>query len=136
MNRRLPAFAVFLDYYGVLRQHGEIDPDVLAFVREVRAAGRPVVLCSNAEGDLHAELASAGVDGDFDVVLTSGQVGWPKPSKPFFEAACAAVDVEARRCLLIDDADRNVRGARAAGLVALRFTHNADLGYAKRALGL
>jgi putative hydrolase of the HAD superfamily len=135
-NRRLPAFALFLDYFGVLRQHGAIDPEILAFVRELRAAGRPVVLCSNAEGDLRDLLAEAGVDGDFDAIITSGEVGWPKPSRPFFQAACAAIDVEPRRCLLLDDTDRNVQGARAAGLVALRFTGSSDIGYARRALGL
>lgn len=136
MNRRHPAFALFLDYDGVLCRDGRIDQDVLAFARAVRAAGRPVVLCANAETELRAELDAAGAGGDFDAVILSVEVGWAKPSRPFFEAACAAAATEPRRCLLLDDTDRDVRGARAAGLVALRFTAADDLGYAARALGL
>ncbi|MBB5872206.1 FMN phosphatase YigB (HAD superfamily) [Allocatelliglobosispora scoriae] len=135
MNLRKPAFALFLDE-GVMRQAGVVDSEVLAFVREVRAVGRPVVLCANTDDDLRAELAAAGIADDFDAVITSGEAGWFKPSKPFFEVATAAVETEAKRCLLVAATDRDVRGARAAGLVAIRFTTTADLGYARKALAL
>ena len=40
------------------------------------------------------------------------------------------------RCLFVDDQERNVRGARAAGLSAYRWNGPADLPYLRAALGL
>jgi putative hydrolase of the HAD superfamily len=115
---------------------GELVPEVVAFVREVRAAGVPVALATNATSDLPDDLAALGIADDFDVVVNSSQIGLHKPSKEFFEAACRAIGVPAVRCLFIDDQDRNVRGARVAGLSAYRYDPPDDFRYVRAALGL
>ena len=115
---------------------GEVVPEVLAFVREVRAAGIPVGLATNATNDLQADLEALGIADVFDVVVNSSDIGVHKPAREFFLAACAAVKVAPERCLFVDDQDRNVRGARAAGLSAYRFQPPDDLHYVRAALGL
>jgi putative hydrolase of the HAD superfamily len=115
---------------------GEVDPDVLALVREVRAAGRPVGLATNATDRLDADLAALGLTGELDVVVNSSVVGEPKPSKAFFAAACLALGVPPARVLMVDDSDRSVRGARVAGLAAYRWTGPAGLRYLRAALDL
>jgi putative hydrolase of the HAD superfamily len=115
---------------------GEVDPQVLAFVREVRAAGRPVGLATNATDDLHDDLVRLGIDAEFDVVVSSAVLGTHKPAPEFFAAACRAVGTAPARCLFVDDDDRNVRGARAAGLAAYRWSGPADLRYLRGALAL
>jgi putative hydrolase of the HAD superfamily len=114
---------------------GEVDPDVLAFVREVRAAGTPVGLATNATDDLPADLAALGVADDFDAVVSSADIGVHKPAREFFHAACRAVGAPPERCLFLDDDDRNVLGARAAGLSAFRYISAADFTYVRAALG-
>jgi putative hydrolase of the HAD superfamily len=116
--------------------HGGIVPEVLAFVRSVRQAGVRVVLATNATDALDLDLDAFGVTGDFDAVANSSVIGSYKPQKEFFLAACSMVDASPSQCLLIDDTDRNVRGARAAGLSALRFSGPEDLSYARAALSL
>ena len=116
--------------------HGGIVPEVLAFVRAVRQAGVRVVLATNATDVLDLDLDAFGVTGDFDAVANSSVIGSYKPQKEFFLAACSLVDASPSQCLLIDDTDRNVRGARAAGLSALRFSGPEDLSYARAALSL
>jgi putative hydrolase of the HAD superfamily len=115
---------------------GEIVPEVLSFVREVRAAGIPVGLATNATADLRDDLVVLGIADDFDAVINSSEIGLHKPSKEFFQAACRAVAVPAVRCLFIDDQDRNVRGARAAGLSAYRYDPPDDFHYVRAALGM
>jgi putative hydrolase of the HAD superfamily len=115
---------------------GEIVPEVLGFVREVRAAGVPVGLATNATDDLSADLAVLGVVDDFDAVVSSAQAGVHKPARAFFHAACLAVGSPPERCLFVDDDDRNVRGARAAGLSAYRYSTPDDFAYLRSALGL
>lgn len=115
---------------------GEIVPEVLEFVRTARTAGVRVVLATNATDILDLDLDRLGVAGDFDAVANSSAIGSYKPQKDFFLAACALIDTPPANCLLLDDSDRNVRGARAAGLSALRFSGPADLSYARSALSL
>jgi putative hydrolase of the HAD superfamily len=116
--------------------HGAIVPEVLTFVRAARQAGVRVVLATNATDALDLDLDMFGVTGDFDAVANSSALGTYKPQKEFFVAACALVDTPPERCMLVDDSDRNVRGARAAGLSALRFSGPADLSYVRAALSL
>ncbi|GGM20159.1 HAD family hydrolase [Dactylosporangium sucinum] len=115
---------------------GHIRPEVLAFVRDVRAAGLPVCLATNATDDLVNVLATFNLAGEFDAVANSSEIGIHKPTKEYFAAACALVDTPPARCLLVDDTDRMIRGARAAGLTAYRYSDGDDLTYPRRAFGI
>ncbi len=118
------------------RHRGTVDPEVLAFVREVRAAGRPVGLATNATDLLRGDLAQLGLTDEFDAVLSSYELKVHKPAPEFFERACAALNVEPPWVLFVDDDDRAVRGARVAKLPALRWTGPHDLPYLRKALAL
>ncbi|MEV0610896.1 HAD-IA family hydrolase [Polymorphospora rubra] len=113
---------------------GDVDPDVLALVREVRAAGVRVGLGTNATDVLDADLAALGLTGEVDLVVNSSVVGAAKPSREFFLAAATALATLPDQVLFVDDDDRAVRGARAAGLSALRWGGPADLPYVRAAL--
>lgn len=113
---------------------GEVVPETLAAVRELRAAGTPVALGTNATDRLAADLAALGLAGEFDAVVNSSVLGHAKPSADFYAAGCEALGVAARHCLFVDDSDRNVRGARLAGLAAVRYTGPSDLRYVRAAL--
>ncbi|GAA3457470.1 HAD family hydrolase [Dactylosporangium matsuzakiense] len=115
---------------------GVIDPVVLAFVRDVRAAGLPVGLATNSTIEFRDVLEDFGLTGEFDAVAVSAELGVHKPAKEYFMAACGLVDTAPPRCMLIDDTDRMIRGARAAGLSGYRYTPGDDLSYPRRALGL
>lgn len=116
------------------RYRGEVDPDVLAFVREVRAAGVKVGLGTNATDRLDADLAELGLVGEFDVVVNSSVVGVPKPGREYFQAACAALATPAKQVLFVDDEDRAVSGARVAGLSAYRWSGVEGLRYLRAVL--
>ena len=119
------------------QQHrGRIDQDVLGFVREVRAAGLPVGLATNATDLLRGDLEALGLADAFDVVLSSWELKIHKPAPEFFVRACAALNQDPQWVLFVDDDDRAVRGARAAKLLAYRWTGKHELGYLRAALGL
>jgi putative hydrolase of the HAD superfamily len=113
---------------------GYIDHEVLGFVRDVRAAGVPVALCTNASIDLDEDLAVLGLTEEFDTVVNSAVVGAAKPAPDYFKAACLAVRTVPRYCLFVDDSHRNVEGARRVGIAAYRWNGVADLPYLKAAL--
>ena len=123
-----------VDEWGAYR--GEVDPDVLTFVREVRAAGIPVGLATNATDLLDTDLALLGLTDEIDLVVNSSVLGVHKPTKEYFHRACVALDTPPSRVLLVDDSDRFVRGARVAGLVGYRWNGPDDLRYLRAVLGL
>ena len=119
------------------QQHrGSVDDEVLAFIREVRAAGRPVALATNATDRLRGDLDLLGLANEFDAVVSSGELKIHKPAPEFFERACAAVGVEAPWVLFVDDDDRVIRAARAAKLLAYRWSGPQDLPYLRKALAV
>ncbi|KWV32408.1 HAD family hydrolase [Micromonospora rifamycinica] len=117
------------------RYRGEVDPDVLALVRAARAAGIRVGLGTNATDLLDTDLAELGLADELDVVVNSSVVGVHKPAKEYFQAACAALATPPARVLFVDDEDWAVRGARAAGLSAYRWSGPEGLRYLRAALG-
>ncbi|MFG1651116.1 HAD family hydrolase [Micromonospora sp. NPDC049275] len=116
------------------RYRGEVDAEVLDFVREVRAAGVRVGLATNATDLLDADLSTLGLTGELDVVVNSSALGVHKPAPEYFQAACQALATPPARVLFVDDEDWAVRGARSAGLSAHRWGGHADLRYLRAAL--
>ncbi|MFF5293443.1 HAD family hydrolase [Paractinoplanes globisporus] len=108
---------------------GEPDPDALALVREVRAGGRKVGLATNATDRLRPDLDALGLTDEVDVVISSWELKVHKPAPEFFALACEAIGTSPGNVLFVDDDDRVVRGARAAGLSAYRWTgpHHIEL---------
>ncbi|MGI5522899.1 HAD family hydrolase [Micromonospora sp. CA-259024] len=116
------------------RYRGEVDTEVLDFVREARAGGITVGLATNATDLLDADLAALGLVGELDVVVNSSTLGVHKPAPEYFQAACVALATPPARVLFVDDEDWAVRGARSAGLSAHRWGGHADLRYLRAAL--
>ncbi|GIE93672.1 HAD family hydrolase [Paractinoplanes rishiriensis] len=115
---------------------GEPDPDALAFVREVRAAGRPVGLATNATDRLRPDLDALGLTAELDVVISSWEQRVHKPAPEYFQRACELIGFEPKKVLFVDDDDRAVRGARSAGLSAYRWSGPQHLPYLRKALDL
>jgi putative hydrolase of the HAD superfamily len=115
---------------------GEPDPDVLEFVREVRAGGRPVGLATNATDRLRPDLVALGLADEVDVVISSWELKVHKPAPEYFQKACEMIGFPPGQVLLVDDDDRAVRGARVAGLAAYRWTGPQHVPYLRKALDL
>jgi len=115
---------------------GEVDPEALAFVREVRAGGRKVGLATNATDRLRPDLDALGLAGEVDVVISSWEQKLHKPAPEYFQRACDLLGLAPKHVLFVDDDDRVVRGARAAGLSAYRWTGPEHVTYLRKALGL
>jgi putative hydrolase of the HAD superfamily len=115
---------------------GEVDPDALAFVREVRAAGRRVGLATNATDLLSADLEKLELTGEIDVVINSWDLKVHKPAPEYFRKAAELIGELPKHILFVDDDERAVRGARAAMMSAYRWTGPQHLPYLRKALEL
>jgi putative hydrolase of the HAD superfamily len=118
------------------RHRGYVDQEVLAFVRDVRGAGKPVGLATNATDLLRGDLAALGLADEFDAVLSSWELKIHKPAPEFFAAACEALGEDPQWVLFVDDDDRAIRAARAAKMLAYRWTWQREFSYLRAAMGL
>jgi HAD superfamily hydrolase (TIGR01509 family) len=95
-------------------------PGAEALVRALRAAGVPVGLASNSSRALVGQaLATSGLNGAFDVVVTADDVPRPKPAPDVYLAAAHALGVAPADCAALEDSHTGVAAARAAGMLVI-----------------
>jgi putative hydrolase of the HAD superfamily len=82
---------------------------------------RMLALVTNGASCLQREkLAASGLERYFDVIVVSGEVGVGKPSAPIYALTLERLGVRASAAAMIGDSlERDVEGARAAGLHAV-----------------
>lgn len=103
----------------------DANPDSVALVQEVHAAGVKVGVLSNAPHSLATSFAGIEWTRILAARVFSSQVGVAKPAAAIFEAALAALELGAYEVGFFDDRPTNVDGARAAGLRAALWTDAA-----------
>jgi putative hydrolase of the HAD superfamily len=107
------------------------DEALFAYIRELKP-GYKLGLLSNVAGDYLRRIFSAEQLGLFDVVALSYQSGFIKPERQAFENVAGRLKVKLDECIFIDDQQRNVNGARKAGMWAVLYQGDAQL---RRELG-
>jgi len=65
--------------------------------------------------------------GEIKKPTLSFEVGIMKPAAQIYRRAAANVDTPPENCLYIDDLQDNVEGARAVGMIAIRFENTAQI---------
>jgi len=100
----------------------EVQEASLELVRRVRAGGYGVHLGTNQDSYRAAYMrAELGYAELFDTCHYSCELGVAKPEPGFFDAVVERVGASPETVLFVDDTARNVEGARAAGLAAVRW---------------
>lgn len=97
-----------------------VPPDVIPALRRLRAAGRKLVVVSNANGRIRAALDRVGVGPYVDLVIDSYEEGVEKPDPRIFEIALERAGASSATTVHVGDLfHTDVVGARAAGLRAV-----------------
>ena len=92
-------------------------PEVREFLGSCQAAGLRLAIVSNFDRRLHGILQGLELDGFFDAVIISSEVGARKPHPIMFERALGALGCEASAALHIgDDPIADWQGARNSGI--------------------
>jgi putative hydrolase of the HAD superfamily len=97
-----------------------IEPN-LDLIRRLRPSYATAVL-SNADRTLRERFVEKGGTLDlFDVFVCSGEVGVAKPDERIYTLTAERLALAPADCVFIDDSERNVDAARAAGMSAIYF---------------
>jgi putative hydrolase of the HAD superfamily len=95
-------------------------PAMYELIRALREAGFGTALLSNSWGA--DEYPRADFPQLFDTVVISGEVGMRKPEPEIFAHAAAALGLDPRECVFIDDIEANVAAAAAVGMTGVHHT--------------
>ena len=102
-----------------------IHPDVTEFLSAARAAGKRVVMVTNAHRkSLDLKMRKTGLEPYFDALHTSHEVGKPKEAPSFWSRLKQREPFDPHTTLLVDDSLPVLRSARSYGIVhllAVRF---------------
>ena len=98
-------------------------PDEALFkqIRELKSAYKIGFLSNIAADYLNRMFGREQLDL-FDAICLSFENGYVKPQPQAYLAAAEQLDVEPGECILVDDQERNVTGARNTGMQAILYT--------------
>ncbi len=118
---------------------GELRPQMVEALHELKAAGYLLALLTNnvVTANQESERSSLarpavweskrlGTHGReevlrlFDYVVESSVVGFRKPERQFYEAACSGLDVVPHECVFLDDLGINLKPAAIMGMHTIK----------------
>jgi|HigsolmetaAR202D_1030399.scaffolds.fasta_scaffold07867_3 haloacid dehalogenase superfamily, subfamily IA, variant 3 with third motif having DD or ED/haloacid dehalogenase superfamily, subfamily IA, variant 1 with third motif having Dx(3-4)D or Dx(3-4)E len=109
----------------------------VAILEELHGRGTPLFALTNWSAEtFHHARRRFDFLARFRAIVVSGEIGMIKPDPRIFRHLTDTYGLCPERCLFIDDNARNVDGARAAGLQAVRFHDPLQLRADLRAYGL
>jgi putative hydrolase of the HAD superfamily len=105
-----------------------VDPAMLEWVKQLRAAGVKTAVLSNMPTDLATYLReNAAWLNDFTFKTFSGEVRMIKPDPKIYEYTLRGLGVAATNALFVDDRERNTLAAVKVGIRAIQFRDVAQL---------
>ena len=112
------------DLTGLLlaRQAPRLYPDTRRTLAEVRRRGYPIGLVSNLFANEAEWLHEFELDGAFDCLVLSCEVGVMKPDPAAYLMAADRLGVRPQECVFVDDIPRFLEGAKAVGMTTVRIS--------------
>ena len=108
---------VLLDAYSVdYPSTYAVEPEVIAAVGSLRAAGFKVGVVTNGPPTQWAKFVAAGIEDEFDAVCISSVIGARKPELAIFEEAAARCGLPLDGWMTGDSPEADIAGGVAAGL--------------------
>jgi HAD superfamily hydrolase (TIGR01509 family) len=109
-------------------EHTVANEELLKFIRSDLRENYKIGILSNASrSEVIERIFTPGQRALFDTVILSQQIGVTKPDRQAFVIASDEIEVPIGSCLLVDDQERHVKGARKAGMQAVQFTNVVNL---------
>jgi putative hydrolase of the HAD superfamily len=103
------------------------DRDAFRLMHDARAAGRRVGVLSNDAYTIHSRAFFDGRPAfrELDAFVDASDIGVSKPDPDAYLAAAEALGLPAERIVFLDDAEENVEGARAVGMLGIQVDAGA-----------
>jgi putative hydrolase of the HAD superfamily len=114
------------DWVRALNERRGHDPELLAYILELRAKYKIGLLSNIGPGGLQVMWPAGELEKYFDVAIASGDVGFIKPEPEIYKLMAEKLGVDPTECVMIDDLQKHCDGARSAGMQAIQYGHFAQ----------
>lgn len=102
-------------------------PHAIPFLAELRAAGKKLVLFTNAHpASLSVKDARLGLGEHLDQLVSTHELGWSKESQHCWQALAQRLAFDPARTLFVDDSERILRAAADYGIGFQLAIQNPD----------
>ena len=118
--------ALFRDIY---RDHVELTGGLHKFLQELKEAGIPLALASNAPiSNIDFILDATNTRSYFDAIVDATQVTKGKPDPQIYLRSAELLNVEPGNCIVMEDSTVGVEAGQKAGMkvVSITTTHTAE----------
>lgn len=118
-----------------MKDERAVNPDVVALIRALKERYR-IGLLTNASSFLRSVISENNLWDLFDEVLISSEHKMLKPQPEIYTTMCTMLGVSASEAVMVDDREKNVRGAEAIGMKGVVFTDAGALVAELKRLGV
>ena len=94
--------------------------ELFDYIRELKADYKLGILSNISDNRLH-QIFEPDQLALFDTIILSFKEGFIKPQPEAFKAAAEQLGIETSECVLIDDQERNISGAKSTGMKAILY---------------
>lgn len=117
-NKRVAEIlGITVEQYRSRITEGEVrDEKLFEYILELKKQYKTAMLSNISKESLQRRFTDTELNKYFDVVVTSGEVGFVKPSAEIYEIAADRLGLRCDECLFVDDRERFVEGAKAVGM--------------------
>lgn len=105
----------------------EVDEEALALSDALRAGGIRTAILTNGTDTIPTELRELGIDGRFDAVFNSAEIGYAKPDVRAFQHVLDTLGLAGSEVFFTDDSASKLTGARELGMTTHLFAGVAGL---------
>lgn len=119
--------AVCRDFFATWQNHKVPRTDMLEIIKDLKAKGYGIYLCSNAASLFHTYKDKYEVFSYFDHLTISADIGISKPDLGIYEYVLKENNLDAKTCLFVDDLGPNIKAAKACGIAGYLYNGNAAL---------
>jgi HAD superfamily hydrolase (TIGR01509 family) len=112
--------------HGELRGEVQGRPGALELVERLRGRTRLGLASNSPRRLVDTALATAGLEGAFDAIVTSDDVEHAKPEPDLYLLACERLTVAPGEALALEDSPSGIAAAKAAGLACIAVPQFAE----------
>lgn len=105
----------------------EPNQELIDLISRLKPGIKTAVLNNGLKTLFREFIAKYELEDKFDVLMNSAEEGVKKPDPEIYRRVCEQLGVDPENCLLVDDDQKNIDGAKELGMETVFFTNTTDL---------
>ena len=101
--------------------------NIIPLLYKLKEKYQLAILSNQIEDWLEDEIPKQGLNKIFDIIITSYNTGFSKPDPRIFKKALQILNLNAEKCVFIDDSEKNIPSPQKLGFKTIHFKNIKQL---------